>query len=434
MTIITTTTTDPNDNIIILGCGIIGLSTAYYLSLSPTNTNPITLIDPSPELFSSASGFAGGFLAKDWFSPSLTPLGALSFNEHARLAAENNGRENWGYTPSTCISYIQHHDGSKQQKRGDDWLRSGTSRVNAAPVEAEHDEARRPGWLKKKEGDKVEVISEEGTTAQVDPLRLCQWLLGEVMKRGGKVLQPAKATGLVRDDLTGEVKGVKVRDLKDGSERVVKGNRVVITAGVWTPKVFRTLFPQAKVGMRVGSLAGHSIVVRTPIWDTREGEEECHAVFTTHEKNFCPEMFSRLGGGGEVYFAGLNDSTLEVQDPEEGKARPLDEQKGLLREAVGDIIKGGDGGLEVVREGLCFRPVTEWGAPIVSQITEEDLGISVGDGGVWVAAGHGPWGIAMSLGTGVVMADLVEGKETRVDVRGLGYHGPNTHPVVVHTI
>lgn len=48
--------------------------------------------------------------------------------------------------------------------------------------------------------------------------------------------------GLVRDDFIGEVKGVKVRDLKDGSERVVKGNRVVIIVGVWILKVFRMLF------------------------------------------------------------------------------------------------------------------------------------------------------------------------------------------------
>ncbi|KAK0723877.1 FAD dependent oxidoreductase [Apiosordaria backusii] len=387
----TTTATDTENNTIILGCGIIGLSTAYYLSLSSPNPQSITLIDPTPELFSSASGFAGGFLAKDWFSPALTPLGALSFDEHARLAAENNGREKWGYTPSTCISYIQHHDGSKQQKRGDDWLRSGTSRVNAAPAETEHDEGRRPVWLRKKDGDKVEVISEEGTTAQVDPRRLCEWLLGEVERRGGRVVYPAKATGLVRDEITGGIKGIVVKDLKEGTERVVKGNKIVITAGVWTPSVFKTLFPEAKVEMKVGSLAGHSIVVRTAVWDTTTGEKECHAVFTTHERDFCPEMFSRLGGGGEIYFAGLNDSTLEVQDPEKGKARPLEKQRELLREAVGDIIGGGDGGLAVEREGLCFRPVTEWGAPIVSRITEEDLGIGAGEGGVWVAAGHGPW-------------------------------------------
>jgi glycine/D-amino acid oxidase-like deaminating enzyme len=51
---------------VILGSGIIGLSTAYFLSQSG-NTNPkrIHLLDASPELFHCASGFAGGFLAAD---------------------------------------------------------------------------------------------------------------------------------------------------------------------------------------------------------------------------------------------------------------------------------------------------------------------------------------------------------------------------------
>lgn len=53
-------------NTVILGSGIIGLSTAYYLSESG-NTEPesIHLVDPIAELFHCASGFAGGFLAED---------------------------------------------------------------------------------------------------------------------------------------------------------------------------------------------------------------------------------------------------------------------------------------------------------------------------------------------------------------------------------
>ena len=72
------------------------LSTAYYLSLSQPGSS-IHLVDPSPTLFASASGRAGGFLARDWFSPSLAGLGALSFSEHKRLADEHGGREKWGY-------------------------------------------------------------------------------------------------------------------------------------------------------------------------------------------------------------------------------------------------------------------------------------------------------------------------------------------------
>jgi glycine/D-amino acid oxidase-like deaminating enzyme len=52
---------------IIIGSGIIGLSTAYYLSTSSPKTKPqnIHLVESSPELFKCSSGFAGGFIAED---------------------------------------------------------------------------------------------------------------------------------------------------------------------------------------------------------------------------------------------------------------------------------------------------------------------------------------------------------------------------------
>lgn len=51
---------------VILGCGIVGLSAAYYLCESG-NTDPRTvcLVDSSPELFHCASGLAAGFCARD---------------------------------------------------------------------------------------------------------------------------------------------------------------------------------------------------------------------------------------------------------------------------------------------------------------------------------------------------------------------------------
>jgi flavin-dependent dehydrogenase len=45
----------------------------------------------------------------------------------------------------------------------------------------------------------MEVISRDGTTAQIDPLRFCQWILEEVKQRGVKIHQPAKATAIVKD-------------------------------------------------------------------------------------------------------------------------------------------------------------------------------------------------------------------------------------------
>jgi len=62
------TFTDPShtQSTVIVGAGIIGCATAYYLAHSG-NTKPDTihLVEASPELFASASGKSGGFLASD---------------------------------------------------------------------------------------------------------------------------------------------------------------------------------------------------------------------------------------------------------------------------------------------------------------------------------------------------------------------------------
>jgi glycine/D-amino acid oxidase-like deaminating enzyme len=151
---------------VILGSGIIGVSTAYYLSQS-SPASSTHLVEPSLELFASASGFAGGFLAADWFSPSVAALGKLSFEEHKRLAEEFDGREKWGYSRSTGLSYTAGR--GPRNGRGDDWLRQDPSRADAAVGVSEFVDGDAkplmPKWLSRSVGDNVEEISEEGSTA-----------------------------------------------------------------------------------------------------------------------------------------------------------------------------------------------------------------------------------------------------------------------------
>ena len=148
---------------VIIGAGIIGSSTAYYLSQAPSTSVPssIHIVESSPELFASASGYAGGFLARDWFGPATAALGALSFDLHKQLAREHNGSEKWGYHRSTATS-LQTVSGN----RGDEWLRQGVSRVEAANIQEPITE-NAPAWLRQKRNGKIEVISEGKSTAQV---------------------------------------------------------------------------------------------------------------------------------------------------------------------------------------------------------------------------------------------------------------------------
>lgn len=159
---------------VILGAGIIGVSTAFYLcqddSIDPST---IHLVEATPTFFSSASGYAGGFLAEDWFSEAAAALGELSFAEHKRVAEEYGGKQKWGYSRSTGTTYAPAKQALKgSRKNVDVWFREGSSRVDAAPegvstfVGKEID-PRAPAWLTRTYGDTLDFVSEEESTAQV---------------------------------------------------------------------------------------------------------------------------------------------------------------------------------------------------------------------------------------------------------------------------
>lgn len=151
---------------VIIGGGIIGSSIAYYLS-DKRSGEGIHIIESSSKLFSAASGYAAGFMAKDWFAPSLAPLGALSFDLHHQLAVENGGEEKWGYMKGAAFSMNTTDAGKKGGTRGDDWLRKGTSRAETAAGSSQTTMCEPPDWMTKQEGMGMEQISEEDTVAQV---------------------------------------------------------------------------------------------------------------------------------------------------------------------------------------------------------------------------------------------------------------------------
>jgi glycine/D-amino acid oxidase-like deaminating enzyme len=154
---------------VIIGGGIIGASIAHYLSNPSSSPNAlqdheIHVIESSSQLFSGASGYAAGFIAKDWFAPALAPLGKLSYELHKQLAAEYDGNRRWGYMPGTALSLDVNPTG--KGGTGYDWLRDGSSRALAAGG-TKTVELNTPEWLTKQKGGRVEVISDEDTVGQV---------------------------------------------------------------------------------------------------------------------------------------------------------------------------------------------------------------------------------------------------------------------------
>ena len=452
---------------VILGGGIIGLSTAYYLSISrpPTPLNTITIIDSASTLLLSASGYAGGFLASDWFSPPVASLGALSFDLHRKLARSNDGQRQWGYVGSTVYSLSVDERGVVGRKRGsgrrdgdgESWLENGTSRAEIAPgresgvegtgMGAERDEIMNsdgtPAWITPQRGGTIEQIAGPEDCAQIEPKELCEWLLKECKARGVSVRVGQTAEEVVKGKAGATV--LKTRSLH--GKQMHEFKHLVLAAGAWTPRVFEALFPKSKTRVPIDPLAGHTLLFKSPRYKvpflnksqtevvaSGEQQQMAYAIYCapTSTYKYAPEAFARLARDGEteLWVGGLNNASMKL--PETADAvRSMTDRKSLedLRRTTvqltgkanqGDDLNEDD--LEITREGLCFRPVSRSGVPIVTKLSEKDLGSAIlqDDGGVYIASGHGPWGISLSLGTGLVTSELIQGKKTSADIRWLG--------------
>ncbi|TPX10427.1 uncharacterized protein E0L32_008646 [Thyridium curvatum] len=90
-------------NIVIVGGGIIGCTTAYFLTRHPKfdpALHKITLLEATA-IASGASGKAGGLLGLWAYPAEIVPL---SYRLHKELAAEHGGAERWGYRRLGCGS------------------------------------------------------------------------------------------------------------------------------------------------------------------------------------------------------------------------------------------------------------------------------------------------------------------------------------------
>ncbi|KAF3770829.1 FAD dependent oxidoreductase [Cryphonectria parasitica EP155] len=88
-------------HILIVGGGVIGSTTAYYLTRHPNfdpSKHTITLLEAT-SIAAGASGRAGGLLALWAYPECLVPL---SYRLHRELAEEHGGAEKWGYRRVKC--------------------------------------------------------------------------------------------------------------------------------------------------------------------------------------------------------------------------------------------------------------------------------------------------------------------------------------------
>ena len=349
-----------SSRIVICGAGAIGSAVAYYLTKRGIAPTLVERAEPA----AAASGKSGGFLALDWNDG--TPLGELAragFTLHREIADEL-GHSTVGYRAMETLSVAARAEGSVERYR----------RLPS------------PDWL---DGNAVvhDRIGTPETTAQIEPAKYTRALV-EAAVAGGAHFVTGIVDGLECDEDTGILRGVSI----DGEVR--PADVVVLTLGPWTNRAQRWLPLPQVVAMKSASI-------------TLQAELPAQAVFSEFvdvDGSFRqPEIYPREGG--IVYVNGYGEPDPLPDDP-----RAID-PAAVATDALHRMVAAQSSVLadaEVIDRRSCFRPVTVDGLPLIGPVG--------GAPGVFLAAGHGSWGMLLSPSTGRMVAEMiVDGESSSVD-------------------
>ncbi|CAL5868581.1 uncharacterized protein PFLUO_LOCUS2808 [Penicillium psychrofluorescens] len=390
--------------IVVIGGGIIGCCTAYYLTRHPSydpSRHKVTLLEAS-EIAGGASGKAGGLLAQWAYPSSIVPL---SYRLHAELAKEHGGKDRWGYREVNCGQLVVR--GRALNNKKTDGANTESLQKRSAAALSKLKSAKIPqdlDWVEPELLRAYESMSGPGETAQVHPYLFTTSIAKLAEEKGAQVIL-GQVTDIARSK--DAVESVTYTDKASGEARTIAATDVVIAAGPWT----RSILPEAPIS----AMRAHSVVIRPtkPISAyTLFTNIEIPANFNPSKKSrptvAAPEIYARPDE--TVYACGegdrlvpLPDTSAEVEVDAEKCQEIVDQVS-----SISDALRDG----EVRTRQACYLPnVDSGGGPLVG-LTEVK--------GLYLAAGHTCWGIQNAPGTGKVMSEFVfDGQATSAKIGSL---------------
>lgn len=411
--------------IVILGAGVIGVTSAWYLA---QQGHEVTVIDrqPGPALetsFANAGEVSPGYSAP-WAAPGI-PLKALKwmFQKHAPLIIQPRpdlAKLTWmAQMLMNCTAGAYHVNKSRMVRLAEysrdclgalrsetgiayDERTQGTLQVFRSQKQI--DSAAKDIEVLREDGVPFEVLdragcvaAEPGLAASADKimggLRLPHDETGDCFKFTNRLAEMAVAAGVtfrwgvtvhrIHADM-GRVSHVET------SEGRVVADSYVLAMGAYSP------FLAAPLGMKlpVYPLKGYSITV--PIVDA--GRAPVSTVMDETYKIAITRLGDRIRVGGLAEIAGF-DLSLNPK------------RQATLTHSVEDLF-GGAGDQSRAEFWTGLRPMTPDGTPIVGRSTLSNL---------FLNTGHGTLGWTMSCGSGRLLADLMSGRAPDIDHADLGY-------------
>ena len=377
---------DPLLDLTFPGGGIIGCTTAYFLTRHPSydrEKHKITILEAS-KIAGGASGKAGGLLAL-WgrlddprlslltlpaYPKSIVPL---SFWLHSELAQEHDGAERWGYRRINCGQLtakarknVSTEASVSLQKRKD------TGILRAAGIPADLD------WFSSDSVVDYSPMGDPSNTAQVHPYQFTTSMAALAEKEGVRIVH-GSAIAINRSD---SVHSVSYKDSTGVHD--LPATDVVISAGPWT----KTVYPSAPIS----ALRAHSVTIQP----TRP--VSAYAIFTEIKlpgKQVSPEIYARPH---EIYACGEGDTLVPLSsttaDVETDPKRCQD-----IVDHVSSVSDELNDGKVLVRQA-CYLPNVQGAVagPLIGPTRVK---------GLFMAAGHTCWGIQNGPGTGKLMSEFI---------------------------
>ena len=409
--------------VLILGGGVIGITSAYYLARAG---HEVTVIDrqPKPALetsFANAGEVSPGY-SSPWAGPGV-PVKAIKWllMKHGPLVIRpkidpvmwiwllkmlrNCTSKRYAINKSRMIPIAEYSRDSLRALRSEVGIRyderdRGTLQLFrfAAQLDGTADDIA----VLKQYGVPFEVLDRAGCIA-AEPalagvadkiaggLRLPQDETGdchmftqalalEAEKLGVRFTFNAGIKGLVAD--TKYVTGVAT------SNGTLQADAYVVALGSWSPRLVRPL----GISLPVYPVKGYSITV--PISDPDGAPVS--TVMDESYKVAITRLGNRIRVGGTAEISGYSDKLYPAR-------------RATLDHSLTDLFpRGGDLGQATFWSGL--RPMTPDGPPVIGPTRYANLHLNTG---------HGTLGWTMACGSGRVLADMLSGRKPDIDVKEL---------------
>ncbi|KAF5211853.1 Putative oxidoreductase [Clavispora lusitaniae] len=410
-------------HIIIVGAGIIGICTAYYLVKHP-KFDPakyhISIVE-SKRVAGGASGKAGGLLALWAFPQQLVPL---SFQLHQELSDLYDGETEWDYRRLTTVSLegdISHvseqgeHDSDGDSTHSHE---SGTGRP-APPKKTSTatktlDTRKLPSdlnWITEENITSCSSLGGKDTTAQVQPYRFTNFILKKAVEEAGDAIELilGKVSRILYSMDTGVATGItyeptSVKTTQAQTEKrnvTLKGDQIVLAVGPWTSKIL----PDCPIS----GLRAHSITI-APHNDQNVSPYAIFTEFKTGPYSYTsPEIYARKD---EVFVCGEGDSAVDVPETTDDVEVVKSKCDELFRQVgrMSPLLRKG----RILKRQACYLPVLDVpssSGPLIGETNVENL---------FLCSGHSCWGINNAPGSGKVMSELLlDGKAKSANISAL---------------